>query len=152
MTEKQLSDELGITKAAVGYHLQRLLNARLIRLVKLEAEKHGILQKYYAPTAVLFIVDIDVIARNIKRVFIEEQKKYLRGLFANLGGHYVICELSSEKLEKLAEMFLKQLKKIARKHLSDVSPKNTELFRGKLYREAVAELSNQEEWHRLFQQ
>ncbi|MDH5771108.1 MAG: helix-turn-helix domain-containing protein, partial [Candidatus Bathyarchaeota archaeon] len=71
MTEKQLSDELGITKAAVGYHLHLLLKAGLIEISRLEAEEHGILQKYYAPMAAMFIIDTDNIPKDVKRFFIQ---------------------------------------------------------------------------------
>lgn len=150
MTEKQLSDELGITKAAVGYHLHLLLNVGLIEITKLEAEKHGIIQKYYAPTASLFIVDIDNIPKDVKRFFIHTQIEHLRGMFIVFRLHRHISEVSSEKLEKLATVLLTQLKEVAQKHLNDDSPKDPESLRVKIYSEAVAKLTEQKEWRNLF--
>jgi len=146
MTEKQLSDELGLTKAAVGYHLHLLLDARLIEITKLEAEKHGILQKYYAPMASLFIVDIDNIPKDVKRFFIHTQIEHLRGMFIVFRLHQHISEVSSEKLEKLATALLTQLKEVAQKHLDDAPPEDPESFRVKIYSEAVARLTEQKEW------
>ena len=78
MTEEQLSGEFGLTKAAVGYHLHLLLKAGLIGITKLEAEKHGILQKYYAPMAALFIIDTDNLPKDVKRFFIQTQIEHSR--------------------------------------------------------------------------
>ena len=146
MTDKQLSDELGLTKAAVGYHLHLLLNAGLIEITKLEAEKHGILQKYYAPMASLFIVDIDNIPKDVKRFFIHTQIEHLRGMFIVFRLYQHKSEFSSEKLEKLALSLLKQLKEVAQKHLDDAPPEDPESFRVKIYSEAVARLTEQKEW------
>jgi len=150
MTEKQLSGELGLTKAAVGYHLHLLLKAGLIGITKLEAEKHGILQKYYAPMAALFIIDTDNLPKDVKRFFIQTQIEHLRGMFIVCRLYERISEVSSEKLEKLAAALLKQLKEVAQKHLDDKTPKDPESLRVKIYSEAVAELTEQEEWHNLF--
>ena len=82
MTETQLSEQLGLTKAAVGYHLHMLLDAGLIKINRVEPEKHGILQKFYSPTAVLFIVDPDHIPPDIQRYFVRAQKERLMGIFS----------------------------------------------------------------------
>ena len=85
MTEKQLSGEFGLTKAAVGYHLHLLLKAGLIGITKLEA-KHGILQKYYAPMAALFIIYTDNLPKDVKRFFIQTEIEHLRGML-------IVCRL-----------------------------------------------------------
>ena len=46
MTESQLSKEFGLTKAAIGYHLNLLMKSQLIYLERVEPEEHGILQKF----------------------------------------------------------------------------------------------------------
>ena len=149
MTEKQLSDELGLTKAAVGYHLHRLLDAELIEIIKLEPEKHGILQKYYAPIASLFIVDVDNIPKDVRRFFIQTQIEHLRGMLIVFRLHHHISKFSSEELEKLAMALLEQLKEVGQKHLNDEYPEDPESFRVKIYSEAVAKLTEQEEWRNL---
>ena len=149
MTEKQLSGEFGLTKAAVGYHLHLLLKAGLIGITKLEA-KHGILQKYYAPMAALFIIYTDNLPKDVKRFFIQTEIEHLRGMFIVCRLYERISEVSSEKLEKLAAALLKQLKGVAQKHLNDKTPKDPESLRIKIYSEAVAKLTEQEEWHNLF--
>jgi len=150
MTEKQLSAELGLTKAAVGYHLHLLLKAGLIGITKLEAEKHGILQKYYAPMAALFIIDTANLPKDVKRFFIQTQIEHLRGMFIVCRLYERISGVSSEKLEILAMAMLKQLTEIAQKHLNDKTPKDPESLRVEIYSEAVAKLTDQEEWRNLF--
>jgi len=150
MTEKQLSNELGLTKAAVGYHLHLLLNAGLVEITKLEAEKHGILQKYYAPVAALFIIDTDNLPKDVKRFFIQTQIEHLRGMFIIFRIYHHISEFSLENLEKLALSLLIQLKEVAQKHLDDAPPKDPESFRVKIYSEAVARLTEQKEWRNTF--
>ena len=149
MTGKQLSDELGLTKAAVGYHLHRLLDAELIEIIKLEPEKHGILQKYYTPIAALFIIDIDNVPKNAKRFFIQTQIEHLRGMLIFFRLHHHISKFSSEELEKVAMALLEQLKEVGQKHLNDEYPEDPESFRVKIYSEAVAKLTEQEEWRNL---
>ena len=150
MTEKQLSEELGLTKAAVGYHLHLLLDAGLIEITKLEAEKHGILQKYYAPMAALFIIDTDNLPKDVRRFFIQTQMEHLRGMFVVFRLYEHVSEVSSEKLEKLAAALLKQLREVAQKHLNDKTPKDPEALTVKIYSEAVAKLTEQEEWRTVF--
>jgi len=150
MTEKQLSEELGLTKAAVGYHLHLLLNAGLIEVTKLEAERHGILQKYYAPMAALLIIDTANLSKDVKRFFIQTQIEHLRGMFIVFRLYEHTSEVSSEKLEKLAAALLKQMREVAQKHLNDKTPKDPESLRVKIYSEAVAKLTEQEEWRNLF--
>jgi predicted transcriptional regulator len=151
MTEKQLSDELGITKAAVGYHLHLLLKVGLIEITRLEAEEHGILQKYYSPVAAMFVIDTDNIPKDVRRFFIQTQIEHLRGMFIVFRLYEHISEVSSEKLEELASALLKQLKEVAQKHLKDEYPKDPESFRVRIYSEACAKLTEQKEWRSLFE-
>lgn len=150
MTEKQLSEELGLTKAAVGYHLHLLLNAGLIEITKLEAEKHGILQKYYAPMAALFIIDTDNLPKDVRRFFIQTQMEHLRGMFVVFRLYEHVSEVSSEKLEKLASALLEQLKEVAQKHLNDKTPEDPEALIVRIYSEAVAKLTEKKEWRNVF--
>ena len=102
MTETQLSKQLGITKAAIGYHLHLLMDAGLISLDKVEPEKHGILQKYYTPIAVLLIIDRARIPRDVKRYFIRTQIEHLRGMFSVFKLYHRISEVSSENFGKIS--------------------------------------------------
>ncbi len=152
MTETQLSQQLGLTRAAVGYHLHILMDAGLINIHKVEAEKHGILQKFYTSIAGLIIIDPDSIPKDVQRYFIRIQIEHLRGMFSVFQLYHHVSKVSSETIEKLALAMLKQLKIIGQKHLKDTARGDAESLRVKIYAEALADLTKQEEWRNLFQQ
>jgi len=119
MTETELSELLNLTPATIGYHLNLLMEAGLIKMVKTEAEEHGILQKYYSPIAALFIPQFDHIPEESKKFFIEMQMQYLRGVVTALHLHEKEgsrLELSSEIMEKLSVQILKEIADIGKKY------------------------------------
>lgn len=152
MTEAQLSKELGLTRAAVGYHLNLLMKTQLIYLERVEPEEHGILQKFYSPVAAFFIVDCDRIPNNAKRYFIQTQIIHLRGIFTAFKLHHRFSGVSPTTLEKLAVAMLKQLEKAGRKHIKERPVKNAETLKVKIYAEALENLMKQDEWQALFKE
>ena len=123
MTETQLSRNLGMTKAAVGYHLHLLLEAELIHIDRVQPEKHGILQKFYMPIADMFIVDPDQTPKNVERYFFQEQIEHLRGMFSVFQLYHRVSEVSWRSLEKLAIAMLKQLKTVGQKQVVNKNQK-----------------------------
>ena len=152
MTEAQLSEQLGLTRAAVGYHLNLLLKAELIYLERVEPEGHGILQKFYSPIAALFIVDCDHIPHDVKRYFIQMQIMYLRGMFITFQLNHRFFGVSPATLEKLAVAMLKQLERTGRKHAEEGPVDNAETLKVKIYAEALESLTKQDEWHDLLKE
>ena len=150
MTEAQLSDELGLTRAAIGYHLKLLMKAQLIYLQRVEPEEHGILQKFYSPVAAFFIVNCDRIPKDVKRFFIQMQIVNLRGIFIAFQLQHRFFGVSPETLEKLALMMLKQLENTGRKYSKEGPVENAETLKVKIYAEALRVLTKQDEWHALF--
>lgn len=151
MTETQLSEELGLTKAAVGYHLRLLRDAGLIEISNIEAEEHGILQKFYSSVATLLIVDPDHVPEDVRRYFLETQIEHLEGMLSVFRLYDRISEVSSENLEELAKAMLSQLKIVGKKHIKEEAAENAESLRVKIYAEALANLTKQREWRNLFQ-
>lgn len=150
MTEAQLSEEIGLTRAAVGYHLNLLMKAQLIYLQKVEPEEHGILQKFYSPVAGFFTVDYDRIPDDVKRYFIQTQIMHLRGMFTVFQINHHFFGISPATLEKLAVAMLKQLENISRKYVERKLIENPETLKVKIYAEAFERLMKQNEWHLLF--
>jgi DNA-binding transcriptional ArsR family regulator len=150
MTEAQLSAELGLTRAAVGYHLHLLLQAELIYLERVEPEGHGILQKFYSPIAAFFIVDCDHIPHDVKRYFLQTQIMYLRGIFIAFQLHHRFFGVSPAILEKLALAMLRQLEETGRKYTKEAPVENAETLKVKIYAEVLNKLTKQDEWHALF--
>lgn len=150
MTETQLSKKLGLTKAAVGYHLHLLEEAKMVYIEKVEAEKHGILQKYYSPAAALFIVDLKEAPKDIKTYFIQSQIQFLRGVLATFKAKNGILKISSEDIEKLARIFLGCLKAVGEKYVEEnIAKSNVEAFRLKIYAEALKRLIRRKEWKKI---
>jgi len=152
MTEAQLSEELGLTRAAVGYHLNLLTEAQLIYLERVEAEEHGIQQKFYNPVATLLIVDHHRVPKDVERYFIQEQIMHLIGIFTALQMYHHFSSISSATVEKLAVAMLKQLEKTGRKHVKERAVEPAETLKVKIYAEALAALTKQDEWHALFKE
>ncbi len=150
MTEAQLSKELGLTRAAVGYHLKLLLKTHFICLERVEPEEHGILQKFYMPVAAFFTVDCSRIPNAVRRYFIQMQIVHLRGIFTTLQLQHRFFGVSPATLEKLARTMLQQLENVSRKHAKDGSVDNAETFKVKIYAEALSDLTKQKEWEYLF--
>jgi len=151
MTETQLSRKLGMTKAAVGYHLHLLLVAELIHIDHVQPETHGILQKFYTPIADMFIVDLDQIPKNVVRYFLQEQIEHLRGVFSVFQLYHRISEVPSKSFEKLAVAMLEQLKTVGQNHVKDLATGDAESLRVKIYAEALSNLTKQKEWDLIFQ-
>ena len=145
MTETQLSKVLGLTKAAVGYHLHSLKDVGLIQIDRYETGEHGI-SKYYSATAALFIVDPDQIPKDVKRHFLEIQIEHLEGILSVFKLYNVVSEVSSESLEELAKRMLGQLKVVGQRYVEEVGDENAESLRVKIYAEALASLTEKKVW------
>jgi DNA-binding transcriptional ArsR family regulator len=150
MTESQLSEELGLTRGAVGYHLNLLLKAELIYLERIEPERHGILQKFYSPIAAFFIANYDQIPQDVRRYFLQLQIMYLRGIFIAFQLNHQFFGVSPATLEKLAMTMLRQLEETGRKYTEKDSVENAETLKVKIYAEVLDKLTEQSEWHDLF--
>ena len=150
MTETELSKKLGLTKAAVGYHLHLLTESNLVHIEKIEAEKHGILQKYYHPAAAIFIVNPSKISKEVRAYFIQNQIQFLRGILSAFKINHNVWKISSKNMEKLAIAFLKQLKEVGEKYSNQtVVREDAETIRVKIYAEALANLTKQKEWKKI---
>lgn len=150
MTETQLSKRLGLTKAAVGYHLRLLTEARLIRVERSEPEEHGIMQKYYSPVATVFIVDPDRIPRDARRHFISAETERLIGILGISRLHRRFSKVSTKTLQRLGEALLKQLRDVGKKYVEKKMRENAVSLRVKIYAEALTHLAKREEWRVLF--
>ncbi|MDH5691452.1 MAG: winged helix-turn-helix domain-containing protein, partial [Candidatus Bathyarchaeota archaeon] len=70
LTQRQLAQKVMIAEPSMSYHLQLLRKAGLITIRSTEVGSHGILEKYYEPTAKLFIEDWENIPTDLRRHFI----------------------------------------------------------------------------------
>jgi len=84
LTEKELSDIIGISPPSIGHHLKALTQGELISEVRREAGTHGIVQKWYMSNAQAFVVDRDPLRDDIRRYFMPMDIERTRGIVACL--------------------------------------------------------------------
>jgi DNA-binding transcriptional ArsR family regulator len=115
LTQKMLADRLGMADPSVYYHLKELKAAGLVKVARSEAERHGIIQKFYAADALYFIADYGKVPLELRSYFLAVNLERLRGVFAMLGAlKGTMISLSSGEMEKLADRLAYSLTEVAR--------------------------------------
>ncbi len=140
-TQAELAESLGLTDASVNYHLQLLKKARFITIAKREVEEHGIMQKFYAPTAFLYLPDVEALPREVARYFYPINIERARGVLSVLGNRDEIAGHNGSGVDNLGEDFAKALVTVA-KDYSDVgvSQGEGEALVGEIYAKALSKL------------
>ncbi len=141
LTQAELAESLGLTDASVNYHLQLLKKAGFITIAKREEEEHGIMQKFYAPTAFLYLPDVEVLPREVARYFYPINVERARGVLSALGVGREIAGHNGSEVDWLGEDLAKALVTVARKYSEVVvSQGEGEALVGKIYANALSEL------------
>ncbi|MFP3984864.1 MAG: ArsR/SmtB family transcription factor [Candidatus Bathyarchaeia archaeon] len=153
MTETQLAKKLVLTKPSVNHHLKILRNTKLIKIEKTEVGTYGILEKYYKPTACLFIEDWEKIPPKMKKHFLQNQMERLRGIIAGmqLVKKKIVgqVELTSEAFEQLAQEMAKKTIVVAKRYAKQELGENQENLNIKILTETLKELSEEEKWQNI---
>ncbi len=138
LTEAELAESLGLTDATVNYHLQLLRKAGFITIAKREEEGHGIMQKFYAPTAYLYLPDIETLPREVARYFYPINIERARGVLSVLGNRHGIAGPNGRDVDRLGEDFARALVTVARKFTErEVDQGEGEVLVGKIYSDAL---------------
>jgi DNA-binding transcriptional ArsR family regulator len=117
LTQKTLSELLGMAPPSVYYHIKELKGAGLITVARVEPESHGILQKYYRAEALYFIVDYGAMPMDLRRYFLSVNLERLRGIFSIIKAlKGVEVSLSSAQMERLADRLAYYLAEVAKEH------------------------------------
>jgi len=66
-TAKMIADNMGEPHAKVNYHIKELLNVGVLELVE-EKVRLGIVEKFYRPSAKVFIIDKSILANDEKTI------------------------------------------------------------------------------------
>jgi DNA-binding transcriptional ArsR family regulator len=106
MTESRLARTLGLTESAIGYHLKTLEAIGFVRVVKREPEPHGIIQKFYASSAIVFIIDTNHMPQSISRYFFPIDIERMRGGLSILSRGNALVPVDDRTVEKLATQFV----------------------------------------------
>jgi DNA-binding transcriptional ArsR family regulator len=140
LTEANLADELGLTDPTVNYHLGLLRKARLLTVARREEEGHGIMQKFYAPTAYLFLPDVAELPKEVSRYYYPINIERARGVLSMAGksGERLIHRRGVDDFgERLAESLVRVAKRYAG---VQVKQGEGEALVVQMYKEALAGL------------
>ncbi len=151
-TQSQLARKLEFTPSSTMHHLRRLREAGLIKIGRSEVGTYGILEKYYEPTANLFIENYKKTSAKLQKYFLHTHVERLRGMLATLQllaekeGKSV--EINPEELYAMALEIANVLPEIARRFEQTEIDKNREVLIIKIYAEALNSISNSK-WKNL---
>jgi ArsR family transcriptional regulator len=144
-TQSKLARKLELTPSSTSHHLKRLREAGLIKIGRSKVGKYGILEKYYEPTANLFIENYKKTSAKLQKYFLHTHVERLRGMLATL---QILAEKKGKSIEikpadiySMAQEIANVLPEIARKfELTDVN-ENRETLIVKIYAEALKSIS-----------
>jgi len=145
LTEAELAENLGLTDASVNYHLQLLRKAGFITIAKREEEEHGIMQKFYLPTAYLYLPDVEALPREVARYFYPINIERARGVLSLLGNPQEIAGPNGQDVDRLGEDLAKALVTVARRYTDrEVNQGEGEVLVGRIYANALSKLRRPE--------
>jgi len=154
LTQTQLAKRILLTEPSVYHHLQILSKAGLIRIKLSEVGPHGILEKYYEPTAKLFIEDWEMTPLDLRRYFVHNHMERLRGmlsvfqLMADQRGKGV--EVGSEEIEGLAQVLAKHVTQVGEKYEDVEVDVDRETLLIRIYSETLKIVMAEDRWKKFF--
>jgi len=150
----QLAQRLSLSKTSTGYHLQKLLRAGLITISSTEVGPHGILEKYYEPTSMLFLEDFERTPPDLRRYFVHGHMERLRGM---LSAFRMIDErgeqiemIDPEELKDLAQELARQMTAIGERYENSETSKGRENLLIEIYSEALRSVVLEGRWRKFF--
>lgn len=143
LTEAELAESLGLTDATVNYHLNLLRGSGFISIVKEELEEHGIMQKFYAPTAFLYLPDVASLPKQVARYYYPINIERARGILGALATKEGARDFKGEDIDKMGEDLAKALVDVARGYAGRVVNQGEgEPLVNKIYIEALSVLKS----------
>ena len=151
LTQSQIAKKIALSEPSVSHHLGLLLRHGLVEMVSTEVSPHGILQKYYAPTAKLFIEDWDSTPSEQRRYYVHSHLERLRGILSVLE---LLTEgqempLVSSDVEALAESTARRVSAIAERFGCEDPSTDREALLIKIYAETLREELEEGRWESL---
>lgn len=123
LTQTQLAKKMMLSEPTIAHHLKLLKKHGLICVESTKIESHGIRQKFYAPTARLFIEDWNATPLEQRRYFVLSHMDRLRGI---LSVFELLAEekkeillIKTHEVESLAESLAKRISTVAERHSTD---------------------------------
>jgi len=166
-TATQLAEKMHLTKSTVGHHIAALRKFRFIKTKMAKPGSHGILEKYYEPTAVLFVEDYDRVPEELRKDFLNIHIERLRGVFSAFQifrEPFDILRLFSKPEEQeieasegfdlmyeLAKEVAKQMTITGKKYEGSETEMDGETFYIKLYSETLRAVMSKDLWRNVFE-
>ena len=142
LTQAELADTLGLTNATVSHHLSLLKRIGFVSVAREEVESHGIVKKYYTPSAYLYVLDVGRLPREVARYYYPINIERARGILSASPSARA-ARLRGKDVDALGEEFTRVLVKVARKYSkTTVKEDEGEELVQKMYREALDGLEN----------
>jgi len=111
-------------------------------VAKEEVESHGIVKKFYTPSAYLYVLDVDRLPREVARYYYPINIERARGILSALPSTSA-THLREKDVDALGEEFTRTLVKIARNYVKvKIEETKGEELVQKLYRETLHRLRN----------
>jgi len=153
-TQSQLARKLELSPSSTMHHLKKLREAGLIKIERSEVGAYGIVEKYYEPTANLFIEDYKKASPKLQKYFLHTHVERLRGMLAVLEllteKKQKSIEITSYELRDMAQGIANLLPEIAKKYEQTQMDANREILQIKIYSEALKSLICKSKWKDLF--
>jgi DNA-binding transcriptional ArsR family regulator len=144
LTEAALAASLGLTDGTVNYHLRLLRKIGFLTIARTEVEEHGIMQKFYAPSAYLYLPDVESLPKEVSRYYYPINIERIRGVMCSDGERTARLRLAGTDVDTLGEELAKELVKVARRYSEmEVNQGEGEELVNEIYREALAGLARQ---------
>ncbi|MDG7013672.1 MAG: winged helix-turn-helix transcriptional regulator [Nitrososphaerota archaeon] len=140
MSQSELAQSLGLTDGTVNYHLGLLRKSGFLKVARVETEEHGILQKFYAPTAYLILPDVESLPLEAARYYYPVNVERVRGVLS-AARNQLPALLSRGDVDALAEELAKEIVKVAEEYVEEeVSQGGGEEQANEIYSRALSKL------------
>jgi predicted transcriptional regulator len=142
LTQAELAESLGLTNATVSHHLSLLKRIGFLSVAREEVESHGIVKKFYTPSAYLYVLDVDRLPREVARYYYPINIERARGILSALPSAGA-AHLRGKDVDALGEEFTRMLVKAAHKYAKVTTEEaEGEGLVQKMYREALDKIEN----------
>jgi len=142
-----------LSEPTIAHHLKLLKKHGLIVIESTKIESHGISQKFYSPSARLFIEDWEATPLEQRRYFVLSHIDRLRGI---LSVFELLAEerhdnlvIKTNEVELLAESLAKRISMVAEKHLGDNPALDREALLAVIFAETLREELATGDWDNL---
>jgi len=154
LTQAQLAEKMMLTEPSMSHHLRLLRDAGLITIRRAEIGSHGILEKYYEPTAKLFIEDWKKMPLELRRYFVHSHMERLRGMLSvfqltaeNQGRN---IEVTSNEIKELAQAIAERIAIVGEKYEKKEMVIDRETLLIKIYSETLKTEMAENRWKDFF--